>query len=148
MRNLLLFSFIFLLSGLLEAQANDPADGYAIVRSDTIFGKVSIDFDHGSVMIYQDGVNRHFAADVELVTLLNDRREVFLPILEQGKTTFYRMLVNGERPLLELNGQLFSTLNDKTLPITDEKSVFQLFDKKKVKNYVFVRNLNLVDREA
>ena len=146
MKQVILFLIVIIISGISEAQAKDPQDGYAIVRSDTIFGKVEINFDRGSVMIYQDSVNRFFTSNIELVTLLTEDREVFLPISDEKHTTFYRLLVHGKNPLLELNGSLHSIYDHEVVPLVDEKTIYELFGKKRVKEYVFVRNLDIATR--
>lgn len=87
--------FIFtclLFSTLTDAQAGDPEEGYAIVRSDTIYGKIVINFDSGSILVRQDSVNRMFLTDIEQVTLLNDERETFVPVENGDKSVFLQSI--------------------------------------------------------
>ncbi|WP_424960962.1 hypothetical protein [Ekhidna sp.] len=148
MRNLFFIVILILTSGLLDAQAHDPEDGYAIVRSDTIYGKVKINFDSGSILIQQDSINRMFLSDIEQVTLLNESRETFIPIYEEGNTTFYKVLVPGDHPLLEAGELHFTLVEGNVLEIRDDKDLYDIFGKRDVKDYLFLRNIQIADKNG
>ena len=142
MRNVFVIALI-LISGLLDAQAKDPEEGYAIIRSDTIYGMVKINFDSGSILIQQDSINRMFLSDIQQVTLLNEDRETFIPIYKEGSNSFYKLLVQGEHPLLE-SGDLFFTMNKgNVIQVMDEKDLYDLFGRRDVKDYIFLRNIQV-----
>lgn len=137
--------FVF---GPLDAQAGDPADGYAIVRSDTIYGKIKINFDTGSIMIQQDSVNRMFLSGIELVRINNEDRETYLPISSENRTVFYKVLVHGETPLLQAREIFFTHVNGEVTPITEEKDLYNFFDKRAVKDYIFIRNIQISEENG
>lgn len=142
MRNLFIITLI-LISGLLDAQAKDPEDGYVIIRSDTIYGKVKINFDSGSILVQQDSLNRMFLNDIQQVTLLNENRETFIPIYKEDHTTFYRVLVPGDRPLLEAGELFFTMIEDNVIQVKEDKDLYDVFGKRGVKDYIFLRNIRL-----
>ncbi|MEQ8628503.1 hypothetical protein [Ekhidna sp.] len=148
MKNLFFIVILVLTSGLLDAQANDPEDGYAIVRSDTIYGKVKINFDSGSILIQQDSINRMFLSDIEQVTLLNKQRETFIPIYEEGNTTFYKVLVAGDYPLLEAGELHFTLVEGNVIQISEDKDLYDIFGKRDVKDYLFLRNIQIADKSG
>jgi len=136
---------LVLFSGLSEAQAGDPDDGYAIVRGDTIFGKIQINFEEGSILIKQDSVNRVFLTDIQQITLWNEKRETYIPIKEDNKTIFYKVLVQGDFPLLQAGELLFTLKEGSVIEIRSEKDLYGLFGKRDVKDYVFLRNIQLAE---
>ena len=137
---------LILLSRLSDAQANDPEEGYAVIRSDTIYGQIKINFDAGTITVKQDSINRMFLSDIKLITLLNNERETYLPMIENEKTSFYRLLVKGEYPLLKSSDEAFYTsIEDHIIAIEEEKDLYDLFGKKEVKNYIFIRNIDLTN---
>ncbi len=141
--------FLFVVIVLFSAsklKANDPGDGYAVVKTDTIYGKIKINFDAGSVIVKQDGVNRMFLSDIESVTMLNESRDTYYTYSIDGKTKFYKALVVGSKPLIEDEGVLYCVLDDYPTVI-EEKTLQSLFGKKELKEYVFVRNLSLNNEE-
>lgn len=148
MKKLIIIILLAFVSGITDAQASDPIEGYAIVRSDTIYGKIQINFDAGSIVIQQDSVNRMYLSGITQVTLINKTRETFIPFSTDDNTTFYKILVDGEYPLLE-DGELFFTLADEKneiIQISEEGDLYDFFGKKHVKEYIFMRNINLSDR--
>ncbi|WP_420578401.1 hypothetical protein [Ekhidna sp.] len=144
MRNLFIITLI-LISGLLDAQAKDPEDGYVIIRSDTIYGKVKINFDSGSILVQQDSLNRMFLNDIQQITLLNENRETFIPIYEEHHTTFYKVLVSGDHPLLEEDESFFTMIEGNVIQVKGDKDLYDVFGKRDVKDYVFLRNIDLSD---
>jgi len=144
MKNLLVVAFV-LFSGIIDAQASDPYDGFAVVRSDTIYGKLKINFDAGSILVKQDSINRMFLSGIELITLLNEDRETYIPIDQEGKSVFFQVLVQGDQLLLEYEDSFYTFVEGELLEILEEKDLYDLFGKKEVKNYIFVRNIILSD---
>ncbi|WP_425391550.1 hypothetical protein [Ekhidna sp.] len=142
MRNLLIIILI-LISGLLDAQANDPEEGYVIIRSDTIYGMVKINFESGTILIQQDSINRMFLSDIEKVTLLNEHRDTYIPIYKEGNTTFYKVLISGDHPLLEAGELFFTMIKGDFIRVSEEKDLYDIFGKRDVKDYIFLRNIQL-----
>ena len=134
-----------MISGIIDAQANNPEEGYAIIRSDTIRGMVKINFEAGSILIQQDTINRMFLSDIEQVTLLNDKRETFIPVYTDEHTTFYKVLVKGDHPLLEAGEMLFTTFEGNIIQINEERDLYDLFGKRDIKDYIFLRNIQLTE---
>lgn len=126
----------------------DPNEGYVIVKSDTIYGKVEVNFDSGSVFVKQDSINRMFLSGVERVTFLNENRDSYLPVVFDGRRTFYKILVDGEHPLVTSNGVYFTLVDKVPVHVAKEKDLYDLFGKQNVKNYIFVRAVSLTGEEG
>ena len=127
--------------------ANDAQNGYAVIQQDTIFGIIKINFNAGSVIIKQDSLNRMFLSGIECITLLNERRDTYYAYQMDARTTFFKALVYGKNPLIELDNSLYCVI-DGVPTLIDEKGLFSIFGKRKVKEYVFVRNISLQEREG
>lgn len=144
MKNLFII-ILTLISGLLDAHAKDPEDGYVIIRSDTIYGKVKINFDSGTILVQQDSLNRLFLNDIQQVTLLNENRETFIPIYKEHHTTFYKVLVSGDHPLLEEGESFFTMIAGNVIQVKRDKDLYDIFGKRDVKDYIFLRNIRLTE---
>jgi len=126
--------------------ANGQDSGFAIVNKDTIYGDVKINFDSGSVIVKQDSINRMFVSGIESVTFLTKSRETYYPFQIDSKIRFFKALVTGKKPLIERDGVAYCVF-DGSLTVIEERTLFQIFGKKKVKEYVFIRNITITDRE-
>ena len=125
-------------------------DGYAIVNSDTIYGKVDINFNSGYIMVKQDSINRIFVSDVQKVVLLNNARDKYVTWEKDGKINFFKLLVDGKVPLLENEDNLCIVKDNKVVRIENEKDIYDILkeDKKELKNYVFVRNISIEEKQG
>ena len=141
-----LFASIIIIS-FHTTTAKAQNDGYAVIKSDTIYGEIRINFDGGSLIVKQDSVNRMFFRDIEVVTILNESRDTYYTFVIDGKNTFYKAVIPGEHPLIEKDGALLCVFEDYPTVI-EEKTLYSIFGKKEVKDYVFVRNISIEDREG
>ena len=132
----------------LQLQASDPHEGYAIVRSDTVFGKIQINFDAGSITVRQDSINRMFVSGVERIILLNKQRDTYLSHDGESKSMFLKILVDGSVPLLEFETRLYTLTNGQLIRIEDEKNLYDIFGKRDVKDFVFLRNIAVDERQG
>lgn len=138
-----LITFFLFLILIVETKANDPQLGYAIVRKDTVYGKIKINFDSGSIVVKQDSVNRMFFNDINLVRIFNETRETYIPFAHREKTVFYSVLVLGTKPLLMHENVFFTKVDDELVALEDVTDLYSLFGKKNVKEYVFIRALDV-----
>lgn len=137
-----IFSLILLSLMVNLARAETQNDGYAVIKQDTIYGTIRINFDAGNITIEQDSVNRVYLSGIESVTLFNETRDTYLGIQEDQRTTFYKILVKGNPSLLEKENHYYCKRGSEVVAI-DLKLLYDLFGKKQVKDYAFVRNISL-----
>ncbi len=121
-------------------------DGYAIVKADTVYGEIEINFSTGTVFVRQDTINLMFLTGVQQVTILNEHRETFVPYQKNEKTTFYKLLVNGEHPLLEGAETFYSIVDQNLVVVQEPEDLYDLFGKKNIKDYIFIRNVDVSAR--
>lgn len=140
------FFVLFLFLSFYSSLAYSQHDGYVVVKNDTIYGEIKINFEGGSIIVKQDSINRMFLSDVESVTILNETRDTYLTFMLEGKINFFQVLVRGSHPLLEHEDELYLVLDKSPKRINDEKVVLDLFGKKEVKDYSFVRNISTTER--
>ncbi len=86
-----------------------------------------------------------FLNDIQQITLLNENRETFIPIYEEHHTTFYKVLVSGDHPLLEEDESFFTMIEGNVIQVKGDKDLYDVFGKRDVKDYVFLRNIDLSD---
>ena len=147
MRNFTLTLFtIILMHHTYAFYGEKNQDGYAIVRTDTIYGKIEINFSTGAILVRQDTLNRMFLTGVKQVTLLNEQRETFVPYQKNEKTTFYKLLVDGEYPLLEGAETFYSIADQNLVVVQEQEDLYDLFGKKNIKDYIFIRNVDVSSR--
>lgn len=144
MRLILILTFIFVAT---SAFATDLQEGFAVVKKDTIYGIVKINFEAGSIIIKQDSINRMFINGVESVTFFNENRDTYYTYSIDSKIKFYKAIVTGKNPLIEQGGVLYCVV-DNYPTVIEQKNLYLLFGKKKVKEYAFVRNLSLDEKEG
>lgn len=141
---LILISFICI--------ANDPlyTKGYAIIKGEKIFGQIHINAEGGSITVKQDGINRMYLVGIEKVVLLNATKDEYIVKEEEGKLTFFKLLVDGSVQLLEKNSELVAAKGEEMIILDDEKSLYQALkeEKKDIKDYVFVRNISTEERSG
>ena len=136
------------LSAVTKAQSHGPLKGYAIVRADTIHGDIEMNFDIGSVMVHQDSINRMFMSEITQVIIFAQEKEVYIPVQQDEHTVFSKVLVSGEKQLLEIANEFYGQQEEELIKLEDIKSLFEFFDKKSVKKYVFVRNIQIEEKEG
>lgn len=120
--------------------------GYAIVQNDTIYGKIQINFDTGSVVVKQDSVNRMFITNIQSITLQNDSRDTYYVFDINHKNEFFKLIVDGDQPLLKKEDAYFTLKAGLPIALIEEKLLYQLFGKKQVKEYAFIRNLTISEK--
>lgn len=147
MRNIFVLTLI-LLSAITDAQAHDAENGYAIVQSDTIYGKIQINFEAGSILVKQDSINRMYLLNIQQVTLLNDQRDTYIPVYNEDRTTFYKILVQGDYPLLGTDDAYFTLVEGNAYQILEERDLYDVFGKRDVKDYIFLRNIQLEEERG
>ena len=130
----------------LSAFATEAQEGFAVVKRDTIYGIVKINFSAGSVVVKQENVNRMFIDGIESVTFLNETRETYYTYSIDSKLEFFRAIVTGENPLIEKDNILYCLLENQPAQI-QEKVLYSIFGKKKVREYAFIRNISLTEKE-
>ena len=147
MRNFTLTLFAMILMHHTHANSSGKnQDGYAIVRSDTIYGKIEINFSTGAILVRQDTLNHIFLSGVKQVTILNEHRDTFVPYRKNEKTMFYKLLVDGEHPLLEGAETFYSIVDQNLVVVQEQEDLYDLFGKKNIKDYIFIRNVDMYAR--
>ena len=134
---------LFLCTSFISVAYNETQEGYAIIRSDTIYGQIKIHFETGSITIKQDSINRMYLSGIERVILFNKQRETFIFYQIDQRSTFLKVLVDGSYPLLELSSEHYTLIQNQLIRLENEKSLFKLFGKKETKDYLFLRNISL-----
>lgn len=117
--------------------------GYAVVHSDTLFGDISVNFKAGHITVSQDSIRRMFAYGIQQVTLLDGKRMTFIARVIDGKNRFFQLLVDGNYQLLKAENQYFATIKGQLLPINEEADLYAVFRRRTVKNYLYIRDLDL-----
>lgn len=131
----------------IQTQSGDLNSGYAIIKSDTIYGQIELNFDSGYITVKQDSVNRMFIDGIDRVTLLNDPRETYVPVSLGNGKTFYKLLFEGKYPLVTSAGIYFTIMDNKLHRITLEKDLYDLFGKRAVREYIFLRALDIQNQQ-
>lgn len=138
---------LFVCLSFFSTKASSQNEGFAVIKNDTIYGKIRINFTGGSVIIKQDSINRMFIQDIKVVTLLNETRDTYYTYVVDGKSSFYKAVILGENLLIEKDKTLYCVYEGSPTAI-EEKILYNLFGKKAVKEYAFIRNISLSDREG
>ncbi|WP_462249781.1 hypothetical protein [Ekhidna sp.] len=130
-----------------QTYLGDP-DGYVIVKSDTIYGRIKVNFETGTITVKQDSINRMFLTDIHRIILNNKERETYILVTLNDRKTFYKILVDGKYPLATSEGVYFALVNKIPFTINSEKDLYEFFGKRDVKEYIFLRAINITEQEG
>ncbi len=148
MKYFLIFSIVIVFKSFSHSQSDADNDwGYAIVKADTIYGIIDMNFDSGAITIKQDSINRMYLDGIERITLLNEQRDTYLPVSLENRNTFFKVLVDGKYPLITSAELNFALIDSKPIIIKSEKDIYQLFGKREVREYIFLRALDIKEKQ-
>ena len=145
--------FLILTSSLSIALSQNTlyGKGFAVIRGEKVEGNISINVEGGSISIKQEGVNKVYLLDIEHVVINGEADELHYVAKEvDGKSTFYRLLVDGDIQLLEKNRELMASKNQDVILLESEKVILDVLkkDKKEIKDYIFVRNVSIREKQG
>ncbi len=147
MKYLIIIVLITTFSQSHQTYSGDP-EGYVIVKSDTIYGRIKVNFDNGTITVKQDSINRMFLTDIHRIIINNKERDMYTPVTLNGKNTFYKVLVDGKYPLATSEGVYFVLANSIPFSIRSEKDLYDFFGKREVKEYIFLRAIDIKEQDG
>ena len=148
MRKLVIYIF-FLIPLFAIAQFTEKQPGYAIVNGDSIKGMLAINFSANSIRMDVDDNILMFFSGIEKVVLTSSN-EIYTVMKFDGNSMFFKKVVEGKLPLYERNEEYYSMNSEELIMVDREpKNFFALFGKKKkeVRDYAFVHNISLKQKE-
>ena len=145
--------FALLLFFLSIAYTQDPSyeKGYAVIRGEKVEGNIKINVEGGSISIKQEGINKVYLLDIDRVVIQTEGGELHYVTKEvEGKSAFYKLLVDGNIQLLEKNSELVASRDQDVIILDSEKIIMDVLkeEKKEIKDYIFVRNVSIAEKEG
>ncbi|MEM9896094.1 MAG: hypothetical protein AAF789_06965 [Bacteroidota bacterium] len=123
------------------------SQGFAVVNGDTVAGFVIVNQDAGTILIQQEEVNLMFYRNISRIHLKLNEEKIFETMHIDEKPILAERIVDGKRPLYEYDKSLYTIQSGFAFQIVEEKDLYQFFNRKDVKNLIFVRAFDFSKRE-